>query len=83
MKEDKPGKILPLVQLQKGRGALLDRLNLTSEEAGRLMELGLIPGCRILVEGHGPGGACLCRVDGCVLALRRETAERLDVSPTE
>lgn len=81
--EETPSKSLPLVQLQRGRNALLTALDLTPREADRLMELGLIPGCRILVEGKGPGGSCLCRVGGCVLALRRETAEKVEVSPTD
>lgn len=62
---------------------MLGRMNTAPEAAEWLMDLGLVPGCRILLEGRGPGGSCLCRVDGgCVLALRRETAERLEVVPT-
>ncbi len=72
-----------LATLKKGEAGRLDRLDLSDEAAERLMELGLIPGCRILMEGKGPGGSCLCSVDGCVLALRRETAERLEVSTVE
>lgn len=72
-----------LATLKKGEEGRLDRLDVTDEAAERLMELGLIPGCRVLLEGKGPGGSCLCSVDGCVLALRRETAERLEISEIE
>lgn len=72
-----------LATLKKGEEGRLDRLDVTEEAAERLMELGLIPGCRVLLEGKGPGGSCLCSVDGCVLALRRETAERLEISEVE
>ena len=72
-----------VARLRRGQSALLDRIDTSHDAAERLMELGLVPGCRILLEGRGPGGSCLCRVDGgCVLALRRETAERLEVLPT-
>lgn len=72
-----------LATLKKGEAGRLDRLDLSADAAERLMELGLIPGCRVLMEGKGPGGSCLCSVDGCVLALRRETAERLEVSAVD
>jgi Fe2+ transport system protein FeoA len=69
-----------LATLRNGESADLEELHVAAEAAVRLMELGLIPGCRILMERRAPGGACVCRVDGCLLALRRETAERLEVS---
>ena len=74
---------MSVARLQRGQAALLDRIRTGPDVADRLMELGLVPGCRIRLEGRGPGGSCLCRVDGgCVLALRRETAERLEVLPS-
>ena len=76
----RPLEVKTLATLRKGEAGRLDRLDLADDAAERLMELGLIPGCRVLMEGKGPGGSCLCSVDGCVLALRRETAERLEVT---
>ncbi|MEZ4422381.1 MAG: FeoA family protein [Gemmatimonadota bacterium] len=82
MSRSLPTRTVPsLAALRNGETAELARLNVDPEAALRLMELGLIPGCRILMERRAPGGACVCRVDGCLLALRRETAERLEVAP--
>ncbi len=69
-----------LAGLRNGESAELSKLHMDAEAATRLMELGLIPGCRVLMERRAPGGACVCRVDGCLLALRRETAERVEVA---
>ncbi len=74
---------MSVARLRSGQSGLLCRFDTSEEAAERLMDLGLVLGCRIRLEGKGPGGSCLCRVDGgCVLALRRETAERLEVLPS-
>jgi len=64
-----------LSHLRKGEQGVLDRLELSLEEAQRMMELGFVPGARITAAGSAPGGdPRVYRVDGSEIALRRETA---------
>ena len=69
-----------LVDLRKGDAAILDRIDLPTEDARRLMELGFLPGMRITAGRSAPGGdPQVFQVDGSEIALRRETARRLKV----
>jgi len=69
-----------LVDLRKGDAAVLDRIDLPSDEARRLMELGFLPGSRITAGLSAPGGdPRVFQVDGSEIALRRETAKLLKV----
>jgi ferrous iron transport protein A len=69
-----------LVDLRKGDAAILDRIDLPTEDARRLMELGFVPGTRITAGLSAPGGdPRVFQVDGSEIALRRETARRLRV----
>lgn len=71
-----------LVDLRKGDAAILDRIDLPSEDARRLMELGFVPGTRITAGNSAPGGdPRVFQVDGSEIALRRDTARRLKVRP--
>jgi ferrous iron transport protein A len=75
-----------LVDLGRGDAAILDRIDLPGEDARRLMELGFLPGTRITAGLSAPGGdPRVFQVDGSEVALRRETARRLQVrlSPTK
>jgi ferrous iron transport protein A len=69
-----------LVALRKGDEAILERIDLPPDDARRLMELGFIPGTRVVAAGSAPGGdPRVFQVDGSEIALRRETAAKLVV----
>jgi Fe2+ transport system protein FeoA len=69
-----------LVDLRRGDAAILDRIDLPGEDAQRLMELGFLPGTRVTAGLSAPGGdPRVFQVDGSEIALRRETAKRLQV----
>jgi Fe2+ transport system protein FeoA len=69
-----------LVDLRKGDAAILDRIDLPTEDARRLMELGFVPGTRIIAGFSAPGGdPRVFQVDGSEIALRSDTARRLKV----
>jgi len=71
-----------LVDLRKGDSAILDHIDLPTEDARRLMELGFVPGIRIVAANSAPGGdPRVFQVDGSEIALRRDTARRLKVRP--
>lgn len=65
-------------ELRVGEEATLDRLDLPEDVARRLMELGFLPGHRILAAFRAPSGdPRVYRVDGSEVALRGETARHL------
>jgi Fe2+ transport system protein FeoA len=67
-----------LADLPAGMEAVIDRLDLPEDLAGRLMELGFIPGHRVAAALSAPGGdPRVFRVDGAEIALRRETARHI------
>lgn len=67
-----------LVELRHGDEGVLDRLDLPEDISRRLMELGFLPGSRVVAAHSAPGGdPRVFRVDGAEIALRRETAARL------
>jgi ferrous iron transport protein A len=71
-----------LDKLKTGETAVLDRLDLPNDIARRLMELGFLPGHTVVPARSAPGGEPrVYRVDGSEIALRRETASRLHVTP--
>lgn len=62
---------------------MLDHLELPDDIARRLMELGFLPGHIIVPARSAPGGEPrVYRVDGSEVALRRETASRLILRPS-
>src|ERR1700722_8395302 len=72
-----------LAQLSEGEAGVLDRLELPDDIARRLMELGFLPGHIIVPARSAPGGEPrVYRVDGSEVALRRETASRLILRPS-
>ena len=72
------GAARTVADLGPGEGAVLERLDLPEEVARRLMELGFVPGHRVVAAHRAPGGdPRVYRVDGSEIALRRETACRL------
>jgi Fe2+ transport system protein FeoA len=69
-----------LVDLRKGDAAILDRIDMPTDDARRLMELGFLPGTRITAGFSAPGGdPRVFQVDGSEIALRRETAKRVKI----
>jgi ferrous iron transport protein A len=69
-----------LVDLRKGDAAILEGIDLPSDDARRLMELGFVPGTRITAGNSAPGGdPRVFQVDGSEIALRRDTARRMKV----
>jgi ferrous iron transport protein A len=72
-----------LAQLSEGEAGVLDHLDLPDDIARRLMELGFLPGHIIVPARSAPGGEPrVYRVDGSEVALRRETASRLILRPS-
>ena len=72
-----------LAQLPEGESGVLDRLELPDDIARRLMELGFLPGHIIVPARSAPGGEPrVYRVDGSEVALRKETASRLILRPS-
>jgi ferrous iron transport protein A len=69
-----------LVDLRRGDAAILEGIDLPTDDARRLMELGFVPGMQITAGRSAPGGdPQVFQVDGSEIALRRETARRLTV----
>jgi Fe2+ transport system protein FeoA len=61
----------------------LIRIDLPSEEMEPLLELGLLPGCRLCPVRRSLFGDPVLMVDGALIALRRETAGCLCVRRAE
>jgi len=73
-----PGTAESLMELREGEHGILEALEVPDDIAQRLMELGFIPGSRIVAGRSAPGGdPRVFRVDGSEIALRRETAAAL------
>jgi ferrous iron transport protein A len=67
-----------LDDLVPGASAVLARIDLPEADATRLMEIGFLPGARIVAARSAPGGdPRVFRVDGTEFALRRDTARCL------
>ncbi len=78
---DKAG-LLALADLQEDSVGVVDQIDLPEELAGRLMELGFVPGHSVSVGRAAPGGdPRVFRVDGSEIALRRETSSCIYVRP--
>jgi len=76
----RPARSLTLVDLRKGDEAIVDRIDLPADDARRLMELGFLPGARVVAGCRAPGGdPRVFQVDGSEIALRRETARKIGV----
>ena len=67
-----------LTSLKKGESGVLDRIELSEDDARRLMEMGFLPGHTVTRAGSAPGGdPRVFQVDGSEVALRQETAQHL------
>jgi Fe2+ transport system protein FeoA len=54
-------------------------IDLSPEEAGPLMDRGIVPGCLLCRIGRSPFGDPVVSADGTCFALRKETARCLRV----
>lgn len=79
MKSDQNSpKARTVADLREGEQGVLSAINLPSEIANRLMELGFLPGSSVVAGKSAPGGdPRVFRVDGADIAIRRETAIHL------
>ena len=67
-----------LADLREGEAAIIEHIDLPTDFATRLMELGFLPGMTVTAARSAPGGdPRVFRVDGSEIALRRETAAQL------
>jgi ferrous iron transport protein A len=67
-----------LDDLAPGESGVLRRIELPKADATRLMEMGFLPGARVVAARSAPGGdPRVFRVDGTEFALRRATARHL------
>lgn len=71
-----------LADLDENEEAVVGRIDLPAEFAARLMELGFIPGQKVVAARSAPSGdPRVFRIDGAEIALRRETARHLLLHP--
>jgi ferrous iron transport protein A len=69
-----------LMDLRRGDEGVLSEIDLPVEDARRLMELGFLPGARVVAGHSAPGGdPRVFQVDGSEIAMRRETARKLKI----
>lgn len=74
--------LLTLADLEENGEGIVEKIDLPEDLAGRLMELGFVPGHHVKVGRAAPGGdPRVFRVDGGEIALRRETSSRIMVRP--
>lgn len=71
-----------LDEMPLGARCRVEAVDETSESLLRLMEMGLIPGVTVVIEHSAPFRNPLClRLPGCTLAIRRDDARRIRVTP--
>lgn len=67
-----------LDDLPAGCAGELTELRVAADIGARLMEMGFVPGARVVATYSAPSGdPRVFEVDGSAIALRRETARRL------
>jgi ferrous iron transport protein A len=77
---NRPDEILTLDQLRTGRSATVIGLTNQGANRRRLMDLGILPGTRIVVEMKSPlGDPTAYRIRGAVIALRRVQAQKIQI----
>ncbi len=79
-----PIPLASLYDLRRGEAGVVDRIDLPTADSRRLMEMGFLPGARVIAGLSAPGGdPKVFQVDGAEVALRGETARRLKVRRAE
>ena len=77
-RKEVPLRVLSDVPLEEE--VILVRIDVAGDEVVPLLEQGIVPGCKLCPVRHAPvGGPTVYRVDGALVALRRETASCLCV----
>ncbi len=79
---DSPPKSIDrtLADVELEEEVVLVRLDVAGEDIEPLLERGIVPGCKVCPVRHAPaGGPTIYRVDGHLVALRKETASCLCV----
>ncbi len=73
---------MTLVQLEKGKSAVVSAVGGMGTFRRRLLELGVVPGTRVERTGQAPlGDPISYRVRGAVLCLRLQEASAISVEP--
>ena len=81
--KSRPRRSDALSDLRPGEKARVRDLHLPKAIADRLLRLGLLPGAEVTLSGSGPSGdPKVYQVDGCEVALRRETARHILITPS-
>lgn len=70
---------LRLNDMPLGEEVELESIDLPDGQLESLLERGILPGCRLCMVRRSPFGDPVVRVEGTLLALRRETASCLCV----
>jgi ferrous iron transport protein A len=71
-----------LCDLQPGEAGVVADLEVDGLQRRRLMDLGLLPGTRVVVEMDSPlGDPTAYRIRGSVIALRRDQARLIRIKP--
>ncbi|MFW6331654.1 MAG: FeoA family protein [Gemmatimonadota bacterium] len=68
-----------LAEVPLGEEVELERMDVPDSDLEALLERGVLPGCRLCPVRRSPFGDPIVRVEGTVLALRREMAWSLCV----
>jgi len=72
--------VIPLSQVEPGRGAVIVSVDSDSPSGRRLLDLGFLPGTHVSVVRRAPLGDPVCYLlRGCHMALRRTEASRVSV----
>jgi Fe2+ transport system protein FeoA len=77
--EDVDATPLRLADIPLGQEVELEAMELPEAEVEALLERGVLPGCRLCPVRRSPFGDPIVKVEGTVLALRREMASCLCV----
>jgi ferrous iron transport protein A len=73
-----------LADLQPGQMGTVAALHSTGPERRRLMDLGIVPGTRVVAEMHSPlGDPVAYRVRGALVALRAQQARLITLTESE
>jgi Fe2+ transport system protein FeoA len=74
------GALATLFDLRRGEAGVVNEIDLPTDDARRLMELGFLPGARVIAGLSAPGGdPKVFQVDGSEIALRSDTARRMKI----
>jgi ferrous iron transport protein A len=78
--KDLSGALATLFDLRRGEAGVVDEIDLPTDDARRLMELGFLPGATVTAGLSAPGGdPKVFQVDGSEVALRGETARHMKI----